>query len=267
MNNDAVSKEVAEAMGVSNASYDEVTAILGHLPSEEDLSTLLAMWDSNGRQQGLFTWLCGQPHATQLNDYLYNGERSEANQIREPHIRECYDIATELFAHGKSEPIVGAEPFVATGESLFLVGNISSQFLDSTYARNYLHLASNPMDMGSNESNREYHLMILEALTDAGILHSQTEVSQGGLFSTLLHSSIPNGYGFDILCAREIRLDAFLFGEEPGRFIVSLSESDDDFFLLKMDEARINCCFLGRTTSNRILIDGYDFGSIKSFAH
>ncbi len=266
MEPNAVSKEVAEAMGVSNASYDEVTAILGHLPTEEDLSTLLAMWDSNGRQQGLFTWLCGQPHAAQLNDYLYDGERSEASQIREPRIRECYDIATQLFAHGKNQPHQGAAPFAATGESLFLVGNVSSQFLDSDYARQYLHLAAQPLDMGSHETNREYHLMILEALTNAGILHSQTEVGTGGLFATLLHSSIPNGYGFDILCAREIRLDAFLFGEEPGRFIVSLAERDDDFFLLKMDEARINCCFLGRTTSSHILIDGYDFGSIKTFA-
>jgi hypothetical protein len=72
-------------------------------------------------------------------------------------------------------------------------------------------------------------------------------------------------FGFDILTCREIRLDSFLFGEDPGRFVVSLPESQDDFFLLKMDEARINCCFLGHVTKGRVLVDDMDFGDIKSY--
>ena len=62
-----------------------------------------------------------------------------------------------------------------------------------------------------------------------------------------------------------MRLDAFLFGEEQGRYLVAVNEEHDDQFLLKMDEARLNCCFLGRTTKNRILVDGYDFGPTSQF--
>ncbi len=64
---------------------------------------------------------------------------------------------------------------------------------------------------------------------------------------------------------REVRLDAFLFGEEKGRYLVALPESQDDAFLLKMDEARLNCCFLGRTTKNSIVVDGFDFGSVSQY--
>ena len=265
---EAVDKDIAEAMGVSNACYEEISAILGHLPSVEDLSTLMAMWDGNGRQQGLLTWLRGIPHATEFNDYLYDGQREEADSFKEPRIKECHTIAHNLYGRkqGSAFSLPTSHPFMTTGESLFMVGNVSSQFLNSDYVRRYLHLVSNPVDMGNAEETCNYIQMILDALYDNGTIHTIDEISQGGLFAALLSGGLPNGYGFDILCAREIRLDAFLFGEEPGRFIVSLSEKDDDYFLLKMDEARVNCCFLGRTTNGRILIDGYDFGSINTFA-
>ncbi len=71
--------------------------------------------------------------------------------------------------------------------------------------------------------------------------------------------------GFDILTCREVRLDAFLFGEKKGRHIVSLEESNDDTFLEKLDKAGIDCCFLGRTTKGRVVVDGMDFGDRNEF--
>ena len=62
-----------------------------------------------------------------------------------------------------------------------------------------------------------------------------------------------------------MRLDAFLFGEEPGRYLVAVADSQDDTFLLKLGEARLNCCFLGRTTKNRLMVDGYDFGPVAEY--
>jgi phosphoribosylformylglycinamidine synthase len=90
-------------------------------------------------------------------------------------------------------------------------------------------------------------------------------VADGGLFCSLLRFTAPLGY--DILAPREVRLDAFLFGEEQGRYLAVLPESQDDAFLLKMDDARLNCCFLGRTTKNRLLVDGYDFGPVDRYLH
>ena len=95
------------------------------------------------------------------------------------------------------------------------------------------------------------------------VLLGSLPVAEGGLFCSLLRFTAPLGY--DILTPREVRLDAFLFGEEPGRYLVAVDEQHDDQFLLKMDEARLNCCFLGRTTKNRILVDGYDFGPTSDF--
>ena len=114
-----------------------------------------------------------------------------------------------------------------------------------------------------HDDDCQYIEMILKALATNSMLTAQAVVAEGGLFCSLLRFLAPLGY--DILAPREVRMDAFLFGEERGRYLVALPESSDDAFLLKMDEARLNCCFLGRTTKNRILVDGFDFGPVSSY--
>ena len=60
MSEPVIDFEQVEAMGISRQAYDEVLDILGHQPSIDELSTLLAMWESNGKQQSLYGWLRGQ---------------------------------------------------------------------------------------------------------------------------------------------------------------------------------------------------------------
>ena len=154
--------------------------------------------------------------------------------------------------------------FFSRSELLYMVGNVSTQFLDSEYARRCLHIVADPVKMTTIEEDIEYLRLILGSLLDAGIITSLRPVMQGGLFATLVAGS-GGRVGFDILTCREIRLDAFLFGEEEGRFVVSLAEKHDDFFLLKMDEARINCCFLGHVTKGRVLVDDMDYGNVGGY--
>ena len=130
------------------------------------------------------------------------------------------------------------------------------------------------MATGGHEEDCQYIELILGALQEGALVLSSAPVGQGGLFCSLLRFVNPSqaikqshtqAIGFDILVPREVRLDAFLFGEEPGRYLVALEERQDDAFLLKMDDARLNCCFLGRTTKNRVVVDGYDFGPTTSY--
>lgn len=247
-------------MGITRPVYEEMTLILGRLPVIDDVSTLLAMWDSNGRQQSLLGWLKGRRHVANPNAYLYNGSDTSHKDIHEPRVAECVEIARSL------SPMVcgGTQGAVATGSLLYMVGDVSSLFLDSEYARHYLHLASDPVAMDSHDDECEYITLILNAMMSAELVTDICEVSSGGLFATLV--SLGGGsLGFDILTPREVRLDAFLFGEEAGRFVVALPEKCDDDFLLKLDEARLNCCFLGRATKGRVLVDGMDFGCVKDF--
>lgn len=259
MNEQTVDFEQVEAMGISRQAYDEVLDIVGRQPTLDELSTLLAMWESNGKQQSLYGWLRGQHHVVERNDYLYEGA-ADHRAIREPKVKECLAIA-----HALCENIHFS--FLnfqfSTGLLLYMVGNVSGEFADSEYARRCLHLVEEPMGAGGHEEDCGYIEMILGALEASGMVGPRAAVGQGGLFCSLLRFTAPLGY--DILAPREVRLDAFLFGEEPGRYLVALEEQQDDAFLLKMDEARLNCCFLGRTTKNRVVVDGFDFGPVDHF--
>ena len=248
-------------MGISHEAYDEVVGIVGRVPTLDELSTLLAMWESNGRQQSLYAWLKGQDHAVQRDEYLYSGAASNKS-VREPRIKECVDIAHELC---KTMDSIGGKGTLDTGMLLYMVGNVSSEFADSEYARRCLHLVDQPMASGGSDDDRFYIELILDALADSGTVSHRAPVGSGGLFCSLLGMVAPRGY--DILTPREVRLDAFLFGEEAGRYLVVIDEECHDTFLLKMDEARLNCCFLGRVTKNRIVVDGYDFGATASYAN
>ena len=66
-----VSPEIMEAMGISRPAFKEVMGIVGRMPTVQELSTLLAMWDANGRQQSLYGWLKGQHHVVEKNEYRY----------------------------------------------------------------------------------------------------------------------------------------------------------------------------------------------------
>ena len=259
MSEQMIDFEQVEAMGISREAYDEVLDIIGRQPTIDELSTLLAMWESNGKQQSLYGWLRGQHHVVERNDYLYYGA-ADHRTIREPKVKECLDVAKELCKNSK---LVELNSRLTTGLLLYMVGNVSSEFADSEYARRCLHLVDEPMAVGGHEEDCEYIEMILGALQSTEMVKTHAAVEQGGVFCSLLRFTAPLGY--DILVPREVRLDAFLFGEEQGRYLVALEEAQDDAFLLKMDEARLNCCFLGRTTKNRVVVDGFDFGLVSQY--
>lgn len=270
MEEELLTPEIMEAMGISQPALEEVESIVGRMPTVQELSTLLAMWDANGRQQSLYGWLKGQHHVVERHEYLYDGEDTTHKEVREPRVKDCIALAHQLMAGVRevSAPL-GGKGTISRGENLYMVGNVSTDFLDSEYARRCLHIVAEPMKMTTVEEDIDYLELILGSLLDAGVITSARAVGKGGLFAALVESCRPVGQGkvvgFDVLTCREIRLDAFLFGEERGRYVVSLPEVQDDLFLLKMDEARVNCCFLGHATKGRVLVDDMDWGYVKGF--
>lgn len=272
LHEELLTPEIVEAMGISQPAFEEVQCIVGRMPTVQELSTLLAMWEANGKQQSLYGWLKGQHHIVERHEYLYSGTDSAHKDIREPRVKDCIALAHELAKEQDSRPDTIQGKGFSRGENLYMVGNVSTEFLDSEYARKCLHIVSEPIKMASPDEEIEYIGLILNSLLSADTITTLRPIGRGGLFMTLVACcrQRPTGekhptVGFDILTCREIRLDAFLFGEEPGRFVVSLPESQDDFFLLKLGEARVNCCFLGHATKGRVLVDDMDYGDVKEY--
>lgn len=264
---DIASPEALEAMGISQAVYSELYTVVGHQPTVDELSTLLAMWNLSGRRQGLLTWLKGQPHVAERHEYLVNDAEPQSKEIREPRVKDCLDIARQLFPLRRDGSVPPQHDTLRhSGDALYLVGDVSELFVNSDYGRQYLHLVDDAIALDSDDETRAYIEMILSAFMNNGTLLTQCPVGRGGLFGTLLRCAAPAGLGFDIICCREVRLDAFLFGEQGVRYLVSIEEPQEDFFLVKLTEARLNCCFLGRATKGRIVVDGMDFGESRQYS-
>ena len=141
MSEPIVDFEQVEAMGISRQAYDEVLDILGHQPSIDELSTLLAMWESNGKQQSLYGWLRGQHHSVERDEYLYSGN-ADHKAIREPKVKDVPRDSPLCLA--SSLPLSTSPQRFATGLLLYMVGNVSTEFADSEYARRCLHLVGSP---------------------------------------------------------------------------------------------------------------------------
>ena len=126
-----------EEMGVTAPALQEIERILGRRPTTDELSTLLAMWQSNAGGSSLYTWLKGQPRADNANasEYLYTGTDNLHQTIGEPRVRECIDIARQLCrgtvpqtSRPKSTAGTGS---CQKGHLLYLAGDITTGFLDS----------------------------------------------------------------------------------------------------------------------------------------
>jgi len=97
------------------------------------------------------------------------------------------------------------------------------------------------------------------------LIESAHDVSDGGLFVTLLESSMPNALGFDISTDEEIRKDAFLFGESQSRIVVSVSPGMQDEFIDKMMSEEVEFSLLGEVTGSTLLIDNDRWGDINEW--
>lgn len=259
-----ISTDILEGLGISEQSMQEIEDIFGRKPTMDELGTLLAMWHAQGGRQGLLSWLRGQPHSAERHDYLENAMEPQSREIREPRVRECIEIARHLFADSSTLP--AAEPLgLHRGDAIYMIGDVSVFFSASEYGRRFLHLVADPIALNNEEETGAYLAMILESLESNGIIFAHKRIEAGGLFGTLLQSVAPQSYGFDILTCREVRLDAFLFGESGVRHVAFLDEPHEDFLLQKLVEARVNCCFLGRVTKGRLLVDDMDFGPVGRY--
>lgn len=273
---DIVDESLLEAMGISRPVYEEVMGIVGHLPTIDELGTLLAMWKAQDSRQSLLSWLKGQFHAVEQHDYLENELEPESREYREPEVRECIAIARSLYETDKVSRnastfpspqflIFNSQLSINNGDAIYMIGDVSAFFTNSEYGRRYLHLVDNPMIMDGDEETASYLELILESLMSNDAIIGYRRIARGGLFRAILSMTATERKGFDILTCREVRLDAFLFGEQGVRFVALLDEPREDFFLQKLVEARVNCCFLGRVTKDRILIDGVDFGRSAAY--
>jgi len=104
--------------------------------------------------------------------------------------------------------------------------------------------------------------VLRKAITGKHIL-SAHDVSDGGLFVTLMEKALPRGLGFDVAMNSKVRPDAFLFGEAQSRAIVSVAIKQKADFERFLSAEKQPFELLGHVGGNTVRIGGNDWGKVE----
>ncbi len=152
--------------------------------------------------------------------------------------------------------------FKQKGDMIYLVGNLSNDICSSEYLYSYHKVKLSP----APEFDLDFEVKlnkILQELAKKSLVNSMHDVSDGGLYITLLESAMPNNLGFDITTASEVRTDAFLFGEAQGRVVVTVPIEKEMDFVDFMMKNKFPFYTLGHVTKGELRIDDISFGFIS----
>jgi phosphoribosylformylglycinamidine synthase len=154
--------------------------------------------------------------------------------------------------------------FKKKGDIIYLIGSSKNDINSSEYLYSYHNVKLSPPPVFN--LSEEYVLQaIVQKLIKLRLLESAHDVSDGGLFITVLESSMPNNLGFDILTESDIREDAFLFGESQSRVVVSIDRENEEKFIDFMVKIKFPFSVIGHVTKGKIVVDDQAFGMIEEF--
>ena len=152
--------------------------------------------------------------------------------------------------------------FRGEGDALFVLGVLRNDINCSEYLHKIHGIQFSPAPYFDLEE--EYQLQEkIEQLIKEGVISSAHDVSDGGTFVTLLESAFPRNFGFHIRMPKEVRKDAFLFGEGQSRVIVSVHAGDVKKFQQLVKD--FPCTDIGVVSDGEIRINDESWGFVSDW--
>jgi phosphoribosylformylglycinamidine synthase len=151
--------------------------------------------------------------------------------------------------------------FKNKGDMIYLIGKSKDDISSSEYLYTYHKIEKSPAPHFDLEE--EYQVQkTIQKLIKKNLILSAHDVSDGGLFITLVESAMVKGFGFDVTADADVRKDAFLFGESQSRVVVSVSPTNEDHFIDFMIEQKIPFSALGHVTKSEFRVDDNSYGFV-----
>ena len=145
---------------------------------------------------------------------------------------------------------------------IFLLGPSKDDISSSEYLVNILNIENSSVPYFDLEIEHQLH-EVMNVLIKNDFLESAHDVSEGGLFTSLVESLMPRGLGCEIYTDQLFRQDAYLFGESQSRILVSINPKNKREFKKTLKKFKFPFYELGYVSDDKVLIDDIDFGSIK----
>ncbi|MGB4774483.1 MAG: phosphoribosylformylglycinamidine synthase subunit PurL [Daejeonella sp.] len=152
--------------------------------------------------------------------------------------------------------------FKQAGDLVYLIGESVNDIASSQYLASFHVITSCPAPYFDLEKEYALH-EVIKQLIKQGLIASAHDVSDGGLYITLLESAMHNDLGFEIETDADIRKDAFLFGEAQGRVVVSVKPDKQEEFIELMATSETDFSLLGMVNSGDLKVDDQSFGSVS----
>jgi phosphoribosylformylglycinamidine synthase len=155
--------------------------------------------------------------------------------------------------------------FKREGDEIFVVGNSKNDIASSQYLSKICGMDLSPAPHFDLEE--EYSLQqIIMRLISQGLIQSAHDISEGGLFTTLLESAFHRELGFDVKASGTgVRRDAWWFGEGQSRVVVSVDAEQAANFNSTMKDSGVPFTYLGKVVKKAVIIDGEDWGSVNNW--
>lgn len=154
--------------------------------------------------------------------------------------------------------------FKEAGDIIYLIGTSREDISSSEYLTQLHQVKYSPAPYFDLEEEVALQKTVSQ-LIKKGLVQSAHDVSEGGLFVTLMESSMPRQLGFTVKTDANIRKDAFLFGESQSRVVVSVQADKVTEFEAFLNAESATFSQLGVVKTETIEIDSQDFGNISKW--
>jgi phosphoribosylformylglycinamidine synthase subunit PurL len=152
--------------------------------------------------------------------------------------------------------------FKEKGDVIYLLGVSRDDIASSEYLRVIHKKEFSPCP--HFDLDEEYDLQdLIKNAIQKKLVKSVHDVSEGGVFVTLMESAMPQNLGFEVISAGGVRKDAWLFGEAQSRVLVSIAAASVNQFEGFLKEEGAIFEKLGVVNDGSIKIDGENWGNIK----
>jgi phosphoribosylformylglycinamidine synthase len=152
--------------------------------------------------------------------------------------------------------------FREEGDVIFLLGENVEDFNCSEYLHKIKKVSFSPAPYFNLEEEFNLHETIGRIIKEK-LIQSAHDISEGGLFITLMESAFFNELGFDVSQQnKSIRKDAYWFGEAQGRVVVTVASKNLNEFKKSID---VHFERIGTVTSGEVIIDGKSWSKISEW--
>jgi len=158
--------------------------------------------------------------------------------------------------------------FKQEGDEIYLIGTQRNDIGSSEYVHKICGVEYSPAPYF--DIDEELHVQkAVGKMISHHLIESAHDVSEGGLFVTLMESCFNRNLGINVShnAAKEnIRKDACWFGEAQSRVVMSISKAKRNDFIKLLEKLEpLECTYLGTVSNGSISINMEDLGNVSDW--